>query len=364
MAYTLTLKEPRSKYDQFYTQPDYAVHCFSVSKQWHTDKYIEPCAGSGSFSTLMKDPIELDIDPQLPTTTKCNFLEWSQDLTGYTCVSNPPFGSKNSLALKFVNKLASLNCSVIAVIVPRSFRKATIINKIDRNYELVYDEDTPKSAFTNIDARCCFQVWKRVDIPRQLIDTSGNNPWFDWSSSADYDVAIVYMGKRAGKILDPGEHSAGFVNFVKLKTVTKEQLVEASSKVHWPSLYFNTASIESVNRKEIVDALAPHLSVRPLINTDTTNPWFEWGTVEDHDCSVICSGTRSGQIIDAGPHTQGFVYHIKLKNISRDELSKAADQVDWRPLYRNTASLESLNRYEFFAEVSKILAKEADYVEH
>ena len=80
-------------------------------------------------------------------------------------VGNPPFGKRSKLAVDFL--LHSLKFSnIICFILPISFRKYEIQNKIIKSYpniKLVLDELLPSDSFLlnnkPYSVRCCFQIW-------------------------------------------------------------------------------------------------------------------------------------------------------------------------------------------------------------
>ena len=57
-------------------------------------------------------------------------------------VGNPPSDKVSSVAMKFFNHSAEWS-DVIAYIIPRTFRRPSVQNKLDTRFHLVYDDDTP-----------------------------------------------------------------------------------------------------------------------------------------------------------------------------------------------------------------------------
>jgi predicted RNA methylase len=134
------------KLDQFYTKSEIAKKCIdTVEKLCNFSNYdiiLEPSAGCGTFLDLL--PIDkrigLDIDPKLPEIIKQDFLSFIPNKNHtYLIIGNPPFGKNSSLAIKFFNISAEFS-SVIAFILPRTFKKASIINKLNDKFNLIYEE--------------------------------------------------------------------------------------------------------------------------------------------------------------------------------------------------------------------------------
>lgn len=99
--------------EKFFTNPDIAKLCVSLWQKnlniLKTDTIVEPSAGNGSFSNLLKNYyknfIAYDIQPECSKIIKQDFL--SLNLTQFKkpihFIGNPPFGKQASLAIKFFN---------------------------------------------------------------------------------------------------------------------------------------------------------------------------------------------------------------------------------------------------------------------
>lgn len=157
--------------DVFYTSIPTVKDCIiQFNKYIKLDTFdlvIEPSAGSGNFLLNIDHPniIGLDIDPTHNSIIKQDYLLYQPDIkyNNILIIGNPPFGRICSLAIKFFNHSAKFG-NVIAFIIPRSFRKVSIQNKLDLNFELISDIDIPTISNTfcpSINIKCCFQIWVR-----------------------------------------------------------------------------------------------------------------------------------------------------------------------------------------------------------
>ncbi len=85
-----------------------------------------------------------------------------------------------SLAIKFFNHSAKWT-NVIAFIIPRTFRKASVQNKLNKSFHLIYDCDTPINpcCFTPpVMVKCCFQIWEKKNMLRPIIEiTKEHSDW-------------------------------------------------------------------------------------------------------------------------------------------------------------------------------------------
>ena len=164
--------------DQFYTKPDIAKQCYQILNEEldirNYDILMEPSAGTGSFFNLLPQDkrIGIDLEPKCDGVGEGNFLDFeaNRELT-YLIVGNPPFGKVCSLAVKFFNK-AALFANAIAFIVPRTFKRASIWNKLDKHFHLVKNFDLslkPCCFEPSMSAKCCFQVWVKKECVRSRI---------------------------------------------------------------------------------------------------------------------------------------------------------------------------------------------------
>jgi hypothetical protein len=159
--------------DKFYTNPDTATKCIETVDsiyKWDWDLVVEPSAGNGSFYEQIPPlaPIDaIDIFPDHPSIVKQDFFQYiPPDAANILVIGNPPFGRVSSLAVQFFNHAARW-ARVIAFIVPRTFRRVSIQNKLDENFRLVRDNELPTNpcCFTPpMMAKCCFQIWERIEV--------------------------------------------------------------------------------------------------------------------------------------------------------------------------------------------------------
>lgn len=165
--------------DQFYTIPSVAKRLYETFKEHvELDNYdiiLEPSAGTGSFFTLLPPDkrVGIDIDPKCDGVVKMDFLKFKpEEKETYAVIGNPPFGRVSSIAIEFFNHSATF-ADVIAFIIPRTFKRISVQNAIDLNFELIYTEDLPLKPCCfepNMSDKCCFQIWKRIVGTREKIE--------------------------------------------------------------------------------------------------------------------------------------------------------------------------------------------------
>lgn len=260
--------------DKFYTIPAIAEKCLaSVGSRyaWSTwDLVIEPSAGNGSFLTRIptEKKLGLDISPEHKDILTQDFLTYTPPagIEKILVVGNPPFGRVSSLATRFFNH-ASIWADVIAFIVPRTFRRISIQNKLNIHFHLVFDEEIPLEpcSFTPpMMAKCCFQIWEKRQTPREYIDLPTTHS--DWeflrfgpndangqpTPPTGADFAIRAYGGKCGEIVEAGLETLRpkSWHWIKAKKDTQTLIQRFRSLDYTVSL--DTARQNSIGRGELV----------------------------------------------------------------------------------------------------------------
>lgn len=190
--------EPVVQLDKFYTIPAVSEKCIETVGNFYNwsnwDLIIEPSAGNGSFLTRIPSikKIGIDISPDHPDIIEHDFLTYTPSITNckILVIGNPPFGRVSSLAIKFFNH-ASKWADVIAFIVPRTFRRASVHNKLCLDFHLIHDEDIPMEPCSFIPpmmAKCCFQIWEKKNIKRTKIELYTTHPDWDFLNFGPLDT--------------------------------------------------------------------------------------------------------------------------------------------------------------------------------
>ena len=236
--------------EQFFTTEENAKFCLSKIDLKAYDLIIEPSAGSGSFSNLV-DCIAFDIEPKNDKIIKQNYLEL--ETSEYTnkkvlVIGNPPFGRQSSLAIKFINKSAEF-ADTIAFILPKSFKKESLINKLDKHLFLTEIYELPNTKFffekELFDIPCSFFIFEK----RKELRTKEKLPIvddFSFVKPEEADCSIRRVGFYAGKI-EGLKVSASSHYFVKWNT--------EKAKDNYLKLKFdldNTVGARSLSKTEII----------------------------------------------------------------------------------------------------------------
>jgi len=250
--------------EQYYTPIHLAEQLIAEVLVWVPDltkrRILEPAGGTGSFLKAAskigaKDFVSFDIEPKHADITKADFL--SADLSGEDAltISNPPFGRNNSLSIPFFNKAAD-HSEFICFIVPRSWRKWSVINRLDRRFHLVADQDiqidyeneTGEKLSVKNGLATCFQIWQRKPSLRPKYSVADMG-LVEKTSAVHADVALTIFGFGCGKLLTEFERKPNTTKmFLKLR---HPQALMALQSVDFTKFSKNTAYTQALSLPEI-----------------------------------------------------------------------------------------------------------------
>jgi hypothetical protein len=221
---------------------------------------LEPAGGTGSFveAALAKGAqqvISFDIEPLHDGVQHGNFLDQSLNLENLITISNPPFGRNNSLSIPFFNHAASVS-EAICFIVPRSWRKWSVTNRLDLSFELVFDKDldidymdssgelvSDKSRLAT-----CFQIWKKTSSARVPIKVKDMGV-IEKVSPEQADVSLTIFGYGCGTLKQQFDRVPNTTQlFLKLN---HPKALEALKSVDFSRFYKSTAYTEALSIQEI-----------------------------------------------------------------------------------------------------------------
>ena len=264
--------------EQFYT-PIALAHTLvsnveSVLGSLQGKTVLEPAGGTGSFveaalSKGVKEVISFDIEPLHEKVLLGSFLDKELTQQNLITISNPPFGRNNALSIPFFNHAARVS-DAICFIVPRSWRKWSVTNRLDLNFELVSDQDididyvdssgeliSDKSRLTT-----CFQIWKRTTTPRVPVKITDMGV-IEKVSPELADVSMTIFGYGCGSIKEDYERVPNTTQlFLKLN---HPQALSALRSVDFSRFYKSTAYTEALSIQEINYLLNEQIYGDPMI---------------------------------------------------------------------------------------------------
>jgi hypothetical protein len=182
------------------------------------------------------------------------------DLTGMkfdVVIGNPPYGKNSSLAVKFLNKASELSDNVHMVL-PRTFHKPSIINRLNPKLHLVSDVDVDESAFRG-SIIACVQKWEVREEEREKIQTYTTHKDFTFCKKEEADICLGRVGGGpSGKIFDEWENRS--VNSHYFLKVSSPQVIEnlRSLSKEFRSAALQTVGCPSLSKDDCVKVYSSH----------------------------------------------------------------------------------------------------------
>lgn len=203
--------------EQFYTPRKLAAELVETAlphlPRASETTFLEPAAGNGSFVEALSEAeahkvIALDRYPAIPSIRQADFLKSEFAETNLVTITNPPFGRNNALSIPFFNHAAKFS-QTICFLVPRSWRKWSVTNRLDLRFHLIHDSDVFVSYEDNAGnpirqkngLRTCFQIWQRRDTLREKVLVPDNG-LVEKCSPHDADIALRVFGYGCGTVLE------------------------------------------------------------------------------------------------------------------------------------------------------------------
>lgn len=283
-----TTKSLGSKHtlDKFYTKPELAKELIKLLGVQNYGAVIEPSAGGGAFSQWIPGVLAFDLEPECDGIKKQDYLEL--DINDYgvdrrepiLVVGNPPFGTAGNLALDFIRHSATF-ADTIAFILPLSFAKDSMMNKIPRNFHLnedigtgrglLLDEDSFTLEGVDYSVPCVFQVWERRDYPRPIYKTKTKTDLFEFVSDIqDSDCRIQRVGGNAGVAFEDKLGAKQSNYYIKLNTdtlqtygiPTVQSFIDYINKITFDTVHL-TVGPKSLSKTELITTLERSLLHQP-----------------------------------------------------------------------------------------------------
>ena len=264
--------------EQYYTPIELAKRLIARAENLIPDlarrTLLEPAGGTGAFIQAAEtfgitSILSFDIEPKHASVSKGNFLLEELAVKNAITISNPPFGRNNALSIPFFNKAAN-HSDYICFIVPRSWRKWSVMNRLDSRFHLLHDEDI------NIDyvdekglqlskkmrLATCFQIWEKRTNLRPVIKVEDLGI-IERSTPEEADISLTIFGYGCGKVK---------TEFPRIRNTTQlflrlshPKALEALKAVDFSKFYKNTAYTEALSLPEINYLLNEYIFGNPKL---------------------------------------------------------------------------------------------------
>jgi predicted RNA methylase len=251
--------------EQCYTPPEVAHRVIDVVEQhvptWRDRGWVEPCGGTGVFLEALadrgvSDVHAVDVRPLHPRVRKGDFLSAVLPAgKGKITATNPPFGRNNALSIPFFNRAAEIS-DYIAFIVPRSWRKWSVINRLHPSFHVVVDEDLQidyldamgQRLYLRNNLRTCIQLWERRQAARERCGAEDRG-YIQKCGPKDADVALTIFGRGCGTVRNAFPREP---NTTQLYLRVRDAgVLHALQQVDYSRFFDNVAYTEALSIKEI-----------------------------------------------------------------------------------------------------------------
>jgi hypothetical protein len=236
------------------------------------DLIIEPSAGNGAFiegiKTLSNNYLFYDISPANDEIIQQDYLGLKLDqaildsrkYNKIHVIGNPPFGRQSSLAIKFIKQSAPY-CDSISFILPKSFKKDSMLCHFPLNFHLIMQLDLPENSFlvngTEHNVPCVFQIWeKRInyrEVTEKLVPNS-NYTFVKKNETPDISFRRVgvYAGNISRDIENKSEQSHYFIKFSDF--ILTDELFEKLNSINYTHDE-DTVGAKSISKQELIKEL-------------------------------------------------------------------------------------------------------------
>lgn len=263
--------------DQYFTKRGIAkAYAREVSDRWPGDGvlFIEPSAGEGAFLHPLRDAGRtvkaIDLVPRAPGIERGNFLANHDIFAGKhpttVVIGNPPFGKNACTAVRFFNHAAE-RADVIAFIVPRTFRKPSLENRLDPMFHLAENRDVDDFAFI-LDGRahdvpCAWQIWTKKPVRREIRIPPPVDHLIAYTNPAHACFAMRRVGFYAGRVFTTDFRDLRLTTHYFIKEM-EAGVMEKLRGVNWTDLAGQTVGARSLSKAEIAFKLAELYGAKAL----------------------------------------------------------------------------------------------------
>ena len=162
------------------------THTMTALRKYHAENITVWENDSRHIYTIKR------IDDRINVTMDLQDLV-DKDMKFDIIIGNPPYGSGANLAIKFVNKCAELSDD-IRMVLPLSFVKDSVQNKVDLNLVIAEERELPHDTFPN-GIRAVYQRWVTSETPRVKVIKPRTHEDFEFLKYEDRFNANVFIGE-------------------------------------------------------------------------------------------------------------------------------------------------------------------------
>ena len=167
--------------------------------------------------------------------------------------------------------------------IPQTFHRVSVQNKLDLNFRMVYNEDIDGCIFTpEMPAKCSFQIWERFQERRQKVELKTTHSDWDFLSLGNEGenkqptlppkniaFAIGAYGVKVGRIVESGFDKLRPKSWHWIRTDYKDELIDRFLSLDY-EISERTVRQSSLGRGELVQLYVDSYpdSLNPLGNLE------------------------------------------------------------------------------------------------
>ena len=249
--------------DKYYTSSELAKYVVDKTKEIigeeNIKEYIESSAGGGVFLNYLDKPyLAYDIEPEDSRIEKQDYLSLDLEYKKGRCViGNPPYGSKNTLAVSFYKKSIQLG-DYISFILPSSQYNN---NQQMYEFDLIHSELISNKGFIDLDKRInlAFNIYRRnknglnkkpnyklKDVVIKEARKGVKNNVTD-----GYDIGICSFGWSLGKETEYiGQYANEFYLYIN-NLKYKDKIINLIKNTKWKDVVKHMTGTEKINQWQV-----------------------------------------------------------------------------------------------------------------
>ena len=270
--------------DMYYTQPQTVSRCLAHLRESlpldGIDLFLEPSAGAGAFLAEMPSPKRgMDTQPMSSGIETADYLAWwpETETGAIAVVGNPPFGRNGAGAVKFFNHSAGF-ADIIAMIMPASFSKDSMQNRLSMDFVLVSEMRLQKEPFLvegkPYRVNAVFQVWRRSATPRVAVKAVTKHDDFAFvATKEEADFAMRRVGGVAGAIIEITPKACGKKGlssesnyYIKAVNCTPAALKARLKSLDFEEVRSQCAAIPTISKPDIVKLYTAQIAAATAVD--------------------------------------------------------------------------------------------------
>ena len=230
--------------DKYCTPKELAKYCIDVVNRLGLEitEIIEPSAGNGAFSLQTPNCIAYDLEPEHESIIKQDFLKLELPYKkGRLFIGNPPFGTRNTLSVKFFKKAITMG-DAIAFVLPASQYQN---NQQMYEFDLIHSEMLPIIEYSGVKLQCCFNIYTRpktglnkapIDYTLKDVTVLEYRRGGTYPKPTRYDFGMCAWGNIGKEVKFVGEYAQE--NYIVINNEDyRQQILDLMKTTDWKNLY-------------------------------------------------------------------------------------------------------------------------------